>query len=60
MAGNAGSGHLLLTGSGRLVPAGLSPWALQIREGRIAWMGPPSEAPVGERVDLGPALVTPG
>jgi imidazolonepropionase len=51
---------MLLTGSGRLAPAGLSPWALLVREGRIAWVGAPSDAPDGERVDLGSALVTPG
>ena len=51
---------MLLTGSGRLAPAGLSPWALLVRDGRIAWIGSPSEAPNGERVDLGSALVTPG
>ena len=51
---------MLLTGSGRLVPAGLSPWALLVRDGRIAWIGSPSDAPQAERVDLGSALVTPG
>jgi imidazolonepropionase len=51
---------MLLTGSGRLAPAGLSPWALLMREGRIAWVGAPTDAPDGERVDLGSALVTPG
>jgi imidazolonepropionase len=52
---------MLLTGSGRLAPAGLSPWAIQVRDGRIAWVGPPAEAPRDdERVDLGSALVTPG
>ncbi|HYI66173.1 MAG TPA: imidazolonepropionase [Candidatus Limnocylindrales bacterium] len=51
---------MLLTGSGRLAPAGLSPWALLVRDGRIAWIGAPSEAPEGDRVDLGSALVTPG
>jgi imidazolonepropionase len=52
---------MLLTGSGRLAPAGLSPWAMQVRDGRIAWVGPPAEAPADdERVDLGSALVTPG
>ena len=51
---------MLLTGSGRLAPAGLSPWALLVRDGRIAWIGSPSEAPEGERVDLRSALVTPG
>jgi imidazolonepropionase len=51
---------MLLTGSGRLAPAGPSPWALLVRDGRIAWIGPPSDAPSGERIDLGSALVTPG
>ena len=51
---------MILTGSGRLAPAGLSPWALLVRDGRIAWIGSPSDAPNGERVDLGSALVTPG
>ena len=52
---------MLLTGTGRVAPAGLSPWAIQVRDGRIAWIGPPEEAPGDEeRVDLGSALVTPG
>lgn len=52
---------MLLTGSGRLAPAGLSPWALLVRDGRIAWVGAPADAPAGEElVDVGPALVTPG
>ena len=51
---------MLLTGSGRLAPAGLSPWALLVRDGRIAWIGSPSDAPEDERIDLGTALVTPG
>jgi imidazolonepropionase len=52
---------MLLTGSGRLAPAGLSPWAMVVRDGRIAWIGGPSDAPAAdERVDLGSALVTPG
>jgi imidazolonepropionase len=52
---------MLLTGIGRLAPAGLSHWALQVRDGRIAWIGPASEAPHDdERVDLGSAMVTPG
>jgi len=51
---------MLLTGSGRLAPAGLSPWALLVRDGRVAWIGSPSDAPPAERVDLGSALVTPG
>jgi imidazolonepropionase len=53
---------MLLTGSGRLAPLGLSPWELLIVGGRIAWVGSPAEAPRSdaERVDLGSALVTPG
>lgn len=54
-------GATLLTGRGRLAPAGMSPWAIQVRDGRIAWVGPPTAAPPTEaRVDLGSALVTPG
>ena len=51
---------MLLTGTGRLAPGGLSPWAILVRDGRIAWIGSPTGAPAGERVDLGSALVTPG
>jgi len=51
---------MLLTGTGRLAPAGRSPWAMRVRDGRIAWIGSPSEAPDGDRVDLGSMLVTPG
>lgn len=52
---------MLLTGSGRLAPAGLSPWALLVRDGRIAWIGAPRDAPaVDDVVDVGSALVTPG
>ena len=51
---------MLLTGTGRLAPAGLSPWALVMREGRIAWVGHPRDAPDDETIDLGSALVTPG
>ena len=51
---------MLLTGTGRLAPMGLSPWALLVRDGRIAWIGSPADAPDGERVELGSALVTPG
>jgi len=52
---------MLLTGSGRLAPAGISPWAIQVRDGRIAWIGAPVDAPDDEvRVDLGSALMTPG
>ena len=51
---------MLLTGTGRLAPIGLSPWALRLEGGRIAWIGAPGEAEDGERIDLGDALVTPG
>lgn len=52
---------MLLTGGGRLAPAGLSPWALLVRDGRIAWIGAPADAPADDEVvDLGSALVTPG
>lgn len=55
---------MLLTGTGRLAPAGLSPWALVVRDGRIAWVGPPEAVPrataIDEHFDLGSALVTPG
>ncbi|MGZ8476164.1 MAG: imidazolonepropionase [Candidatus Limnocylindria bacterium] len=51
----------LLTGSGRLAPLGLSPWAVLVVGGRIAWVGGPHDAPRhAEQVDLGSALVTPG
>ena len=51
---------MLLTGTGRLAPIGLSPWAVRIDDGRITWLGSPSEADDAERVELGGALVTPG
>ncbi len=57
---------LLLTGSGRLLcPAplpSLSPWAIFVRDGRIAWVGARADAPETDapRTDLGDALVTPG
>ena len=51
---------MLLTGTGRLAPIGLSPWAILVEDGRIAWLGSRDEAPAAERVDLGDALVTPG
>ena len=54
-------GQMVLTGSGRLAPGGPSPWAIHVRDGRIAWIGSPAEAPsTDDRVDLGSALVTPG
>ena len=52
---------MLLTGTGRLAPAGLSPWALRVESGRITWVGTPADAPSDlARVDLSSALVTPG
>jgi imidazolonepropionase len=55
---------LILTGSGRLLLPqpydGPMPWAIGIRGGRFGWVGPRSDAPVGDVVDLGSALVTPG
>lgn len=51
---------MLLTGSGRLAPAGRAPWAIRIEDGRIAWIGDPADAPDEERTDLADALVTPG
>lgn len=49
----------VLTGSGRLFGFG-SPWAIRVEGGRIAWVGAPLDAPPGDSVDLGTALVTPG
>jgi imidazolonepropionase len=52
---------VLLHGSGRLAPTGQTPWAILVRDGRIAWIGAPGDAPLDEdRVDVGDALVTPG
>jgi imidazolonepropionase len=61
---------LLLTGTGRLLmaqshavdaPATLSPWAVLVRDGQVAWVGSPDDAPATERFeDLGTALVSPG
>jgi imidazolonepropionase len=52
---------MLLTGTGRLAPAGLSPWAMHVRDGRVVWIGDPHDAPGDDaRVDIGGALVTPG
>jgi imidazolonepropionase len=51
---------MLLTGSGRLAPMGLQPWAIRIEGSRIAWIGDPADAGDAERVDVGDALVTPG
>ena len=58
------SDALLLTGSGRLLLPdpydGPTPWAIAVREGRVAWVGGRADAPRGDAVDLGAALVTPG
>ena len=53
---------LTITGSGRIVPLGVSPWAVVIAGDRIAWAGPLADAPRvdGERIDLGNSLLTPG
>ena len=52
---------MLLTGTGRLAPAGPSPWALRVEGDVITWIGAPGDAPVDDvRIDLGSALVTPG
>lgn len=51
---------MLLTGSGRLVPGGRSPWAVRVENGTIAWIGSPGDAPDDDRIHLGDALVTPG
>lgn len=56
--------ELLLTGSGRLLLPepydGPMPWAIAVRDGRVAWVGGLADAPAAEPVDLGTALVTPG
>ncbi len=67
------AGTILLTGTGRLCvvqvpgttrPGVLSPWAMLVRNGRIAWVGGPGDVPseaMPETVeDLRTALVTPG
>ncbi|HEY6568763.1 MAG TPA: imidazolonepropionase [Candidatus Limnocylindrales bacterium] len=52
---------MLLTGTGRLAPLGRSPWAIQVRDGLISWIGDPADAPNDpERLELGTSLVTPG
>ena len=52
---------MLLTGTGRLAPVGLSPWAIHVRDGRVSWVGDPRDAPNDDaRVDVGHGLVTPG
>jgi imidazolonepropionase len=60
----SGTGRLTVAQpAGRTAPDVLTPWALQVGDdGRIAWVGPPEEAPRtdADHVDLGSALVTPG
>jgi imidazolonepropionase len=61
---------LVLAGRGRLfgawpdgrdAPAVLTPWAVAIRDGRIAWVGDPTDAPGADaHAELDTALVTPG
>jgi len=58
-------GSLLLTGHGRLLTPrpfdGPDPWAILVRDGLFAWIGPLTDAPAADStVDLGAALVTPG
>jgi imidazolonepropionase len=70
MVGPMSDEPLLLTGTGRLLmaqvhaadpPAVLTPWAVLVRHGRVAWVGSPEAAPATDRwEDLGGALVTPG
>lgn len=70
MVGPVSDTSLLLTGTGRLLmaqvhaasaPSTLSPWAVVVRGGRVAWVGSPDDAPGTEQwEDLGTALVSPG
>jgi imidazolonepropionase len=65
MVGPMAPDSYLLTGRGRLLRPepydGPLPWAILVRDGRIAWLGPRAEAPDAESVtDLAEALVTPG
>ena len=60
-----GAGSFLLIGRGRLLTpepyAGPTPWAILVRDGRIAWVGARADAPPADAVtDLAGALVTPG
>lgn len=59
------AGSFLVTGRGRLLLPDLyegpSPWAIVVRDGRIAWIGARADAPAADALtDLGSALVTPG
>jgi imidazolonepropionase len=65
MVGPMGAGSFLLTGRGRLLTpepyAGPTPWAILVRDGRIAWVGARADAQSADTVtDLAEALVTPG
>jgi len=64
MADSRSHDPILLTGSGRLLLpeayGGPTPWAIEMRDGRFGFVGPLSEAPSGDAVDLGSSLVTPG
>jgi imidazolonepropionase len=56
---------LLITGRGRLLRPepydGPLPWAILVRDGRIAWLGARTDAPdAGGVTDVAEALVTPG
>jgi len=55
----------LFTGHGRLLTPdpydGPRPWAIAVRDGRVAWVGAAGDAPaIAGAIDLGDALVTPG
>ena len=59
------AGSFLLTGRGRLLMPepydGPAPWAILVRDHRIAWVGARAEAPPADAVtDVAEALVTPG
>jgi imidazolonepropionase len=65
MVGPMPPDSLLLTGRGRLLRPepydGALPWAILVRDGRIAWLGSRAEAPDADAVtDLAEELVTPG
>jgi imidazolonepropionase len=56
---------VLLMGRGRLLRPepydGVLPWAILVRDGRVAWLGAHADAPDADTVtDLADALVTPG
>src|SRR4029079_7377349 len=59
------AGSFLITGGGRLLMPhpydGPLPWAIQVQNGRVTWVGARADAPATEAVtDLAEALVTPG